>query len=123
MILRTFSFLTDENISPEVVTMLRNEGLVVRSVEELGLNGHTDRQLIRLAYSWNSIILTHDSDFGALAIRDEEPWIGIIFLRPGHVPPVHTIKALSRLLDGDIEFNPPFIAVCKTFPTFRLRVR
>ena len=123
MTLRDFPFLADENISPEVVAMLRKEGLDVMSVEESGLNGYTDRQLIRIAYSSNRIIITHDSDFGALAFRDGEPWTGVIFLRPGHVPPVHTINALYRLLNGKWEFVPPFVVVCKTFPSFRLRIR
>ena len=123
MTLRDFSFLADENISPDVIALLRHEGLDVLSVEEAGMNGYTDRQLIRIAFAENRIILTHDSDFGTLAIRDGEPWVGIFFLRPGHVPPVHAITALNRILRDNIDFNPPFLVVCKTFPIFRLRIR
>lgn len=120
---RAFSFLADENISPDVVVMLRKEGLNVISVEESRWNGFTDRQLIQIAYSESRVILTHDSDFGKLAFAEGELYFGIVFLRPGHLPPEHTLEALRRMLIDTQEFTPPFIAVCKTFPVFRLRIR
>lgn len=123
MTLRDFKLMVDENISPEVTAMLRKEGLDLFSVEESEFVGSTDRQLIRLAYAAKRVILTHDSDFGMLAIRDGEPYFGIVHLRPGHVPPVHTIAGLRRLLDEDLTLNTPFILICQTFPGFRMRVR
>ncbi len=123
MILRDFNLMVDENISPEVTTILRKEGFDVFSVEESEFVGSTDRQLIRLAYAAKRVILTHDSDFGMLAIRDGEPYFGIIHLRPGHVPPVHTITGLRRLLNEDLSLSTPFILICQTFPGFRVRIR
>jgi len=66
-----FPLLTDENIHPQVVQALAAIGKDVVSVLEQGLGGHADHELLRRARELGRVVLTHDSDFGALAIRDE----------------------------------------------------
>ncbi len=61
-------FLTDENISPKVVFFLRNYGLDVLDAKEQGWQGKSDDELLEIAYQEKCCVLTHDADFGALAI-------------------------------------------------------
>ena len=80
MKLREFCLLTDENIDPEVVAHLRQIGFDVLDVVESGLQGSTDVDLLRLATAQDRIVVTHDSDFGTLAIHQNEPLTGVLYL-------------------------------------------
>lgn len=124
MRLHDFAFLTDENVHPTVVAHLRAKGCDVLDVCEEGWKGAEDASLLRLACSLNRVIVTHDSDFGALSIARMEPVVGIVFLRPGHIDPQFTIDTLQLLFEKDIEINPPFLLVakrCRREVTIRLR--
>jgi predicted nuclease of predicted toxin-antitoxin system len=68
-----FPLLADENIHPDVVRFLRDQGTDVCSVTEEGLAGQDNLTLLRRAYQENRVMLTHDSDFGTLAIMQREP--------------------------------------------------
>ena len=65
-------------------------------------------------------ILTHDSDFGMLATHRGEPFTGIIYLRPGHRPPDQVIADLKNLIETEINWTSPVIAV---YQSGRLRLR
>lgn len=92
MKLSDFGLLTDENLEVEVVAFLRQSGFDVLDVCENGLHRSTDVDLLQRATRENRVVVTHDSDFGALAILRGEPVIGILFLRPGHIDPQFTIE-------------------------------
>jgi predicted nuclease of predicted toxin-antitoxin system len=87
MKLREFPLLTDENLDAEVVASLRQFGFDVLDVVEAGLQGSTDVDLLRLATAQGRVVITHDADFGTLAINQNEPLVGLVFLRPGHIDP------------------------------------
>ncbi len=72
MNLRDFALLTDENISPSVVSFLRTNEFDVLDVKESGLIGTNDVDLIRLSFEKERVLVTHDQDFGALAVMDRE---------------------------------------------------
>ena len=59
------------------------------------------------------VILTHDSDFGRLAIIGREPYLGIIYLRPGHIDPLFTIGSIEALFEAYPDVTSPFIAVVR----------
>lgn len=109
--LREFSWLTDENIHPEVVRFLRNEIGDVLDVKESGLVGASDAELIRISYREGRIIVTHDSDFGKLALAASESYVGIVYLRPGHIDPQHTLDTLRAILSQEMDVAPPFMLV------------
>jgi predicted nuclease of predicted toxin-antitoxin system len=111
--LRQFPILTDENVDPGVVGGLRRLGFDVLDVTESGRTGSSDVDLLRWAISQGRIILTHDADFGTLAIFQNEPLIGLVFLRPGHIDPKFTMETLEVLLKADPELTPPFILVAR----------
>jgi predicted nuclease of predicted toxin-antitoxin system len=111
--LHEFPILADENIHRDVVAYLRQRGCDVVDVRETGLIGSEDSVLLQVARSQNRIVVTHDADFGALAIAAFEPIVGLIFLRPGHVAPMFSIGTLQALFDRDVDLTPPFIVVAK----------
>ena len=124
MKLTDFPLLTDENIDPAIVHFLRDRGFDVFDVVEAGLFGASDADLMRRAKSETRMIVTHDSDFGTLAILQGEPVIGVIYLRPGHIDPQFTIGTLETLLDADPQVEVPFLLVARrrgNFVTIRIR--
>lgn len=124
MKLTDFALLTDENVDAQVVAFLRALGFGVRDVKEDGLVGVDDVVLLRLAVSEGRIILTHDSDFGTLAITQGEPYVGIVYLRPGHIRSEFTTGTLRTLLGQEPDVNPPFIIVAvRSGESVRIRIR
>lgn len=113
MRLRDFPLLTDENLDPLVIAQLRQLGFDVQDVFELGLQGSTDVMLLRRATSQGRVVVTHDADFGTLAIHQHEPLIGVVYLRPGHIDPQFTVATIRTVLRIDPELAPPFILVAK----------
>ena len=66
--------LADENISPKVVAFLRSQRIDVVDTKERGWQGKSDDELLEAAYRENRWVLTHDSDFGSLAIHEDKPY-------------------------------------------------
>lgn len=119
-----FGFLADENVHPEVVTFLGEHGRDVRAAGELGLLGAADAAIMKVAASERRVVVTHDGDFGRLAIAAGEPFVGILYLRPGHVAPAFTIRGIEELLAADFEVSSPFIIVVRRRGRrIRIRVR
>jgi predicted nuclease of predicted toxin-antitoxin system len=122
--LSDFGLLTDENIHAAVVAELRAMGFDVYDVRENELFARDDSALLQLAYSQGRAVVTHDSDFGALTVARLEPFVGIVYLRPGHIDPQFTIESLRLIAARDLELAPPFIVVAKrTANSVTIRVR
>lgn len=119
-----FGLLTDENIDAQIVVFLRSQNFDVRDVKEDGLVGSEDTGLLRLAVTENRVVVTHDSDFGTLALAAGEPYVGLIYLRPGHFKPDFTVGTLRTLLKQNPEVMPPFIVVgVRSGRSVKIRVR
>jgi predicted nuclease of predicted toxin-antitoxin system len=73
MNLSEFSLLADQNIHSDVVAHLRECQFDIVSVADLRLQGANDLTLIRLAFKQQRVVVTHDPDFGTLAILQGEP--------------------------------------------------
>ena len=113
MKLDEFKLLVDENLHSDVVQWLGDQGFDVLDVCDQGLHGTSDADLLQIAFSEDRVILTHDSDFGALAIVAGEPVVGVVYLRPGHIDPRFTIETIETVLLEDLDLTPPFILVAK----------
>ena len=110
MLLNEFTWIADENIHPEVCYEI-SEFAKVYTLKELGLLGSTDTEILIKAQAINALILTHDSDFGKLAFLDKRQFIGVVFLRPGHLSPDFHMITIRKILEQQIEVQPPFIIV------------
>lgn len=111
MKLKELQLLTDENIDPEFLHYLRMHGFDVFDVKANSLSGSMDDVLLALAFEQNRIIVTLDSDFGTLIYRDNHPFLGIIYLRPGHFKTEYHIEIWESLMNLDIDLLSPFIIV------------
>jgi len=119
-----FPLLADENVHPQVVVALAGWGKQVRSVFDEGLASQEDIKILRFAHARRWVVLTHDSDFGALAIRKGEPFTGIVYLRPGHIEPAFVMGVLEAVESLPVEAVPPFLLVAeRKANTVRVRVR
>jgi predicted nuclease of predicted toxin-antitoxin system len=98
MKISSLNILTDENVSPRVVSFLRQKGINVVDVKEKGWHGREDVYLLKRAYDDKRFIVTHDSDFGTLAINEGAPCYGIIYLRLRNLKVFNIISVLEKLL-------------------------
>lgn len=57
------------------------------------------------------MIVTHDSDFGTLAIRQGEPYSGIVYVRPGHISPRFVLEILDAVAALETDVGFPFLLV------------
>jgi predicted nuclease of predicted toxin-antitoxin system len=122
--LHDFPLLTDENLDRDVVAHLRQLGFDVLDVFESSLRGAADVDLLRQATAQGRVAVTHDADFGTLVILQNEPVVGIVFLRPGHIDPQFTIETIEAVLRADPDLVPPFVLVAKrTGNRVTIRVR
>lgn len=124
MKIRDFQFFADENLLRGIIEYLRGEGFEVKSVIEEKLEGSKDEDLMPIAYQENRVIVTQDSDFGALAFTKGLAYIGILYLRPGHFPSSRHIASLEALFTEDPDLLPPFIiTIYHSGESIRIRIR
>lgn len=59
-------FLIDANLSPHLVSLLASDGHDAVAVREIGLSQATDDEVVDYAANDDRIVVSHDTDFGAL---------------------------------------------------------
>ena len=124
MKLNAFQLLTDENIDAEVTARLRNYQFDVVDVEEEGWSGISDLEVLRRAVFLNRVLVTHDKDFGTLAVFHRVPMIGIINLKPGHIDAAFTNETIDAMMADDPDVDVPFLLIAKrTANRFTFRIR
>ena len=112
--------VADMDIAAPVVHFLRAQGVDVLSAREEGWGDLTDSQILARAHAMTRFVLTHDSDFGTLAVHRGEAITGIVYLRPGGRPPAEVMVDVQALMAAEIDWTPPVIAV---YRAGRLRIR
>ena len=112
--------VADANIAYAVVEFLRSQDVDVLYVREEGWQFYTDRDILANAHAMHRFVLTHDSDFGTLAIHRNQAITGIIHLRQGERTSAEVIEDLQDLLKMQVDWTPPLIAV---YRSGRLRIR
>jgi len=122
MLLERYHFIADENISPRVVSFLRETDIKVFDVKGEGLAGTSDLDIIEMAAREERIVLTQDSDFGKLVFKEKAKLTGIIYLRPGHVKSLDAVRILKTLLDMEIDVEIPFLVVAE-LQSNRIKIR
>ena len=119
-----FPLLTDENIGPDVVEGLRGRGCDLRTAAEERLIGRPDAEVLERATSQGRVVVTHDLGFGRSAIIAGAAFVGIVYLRPGHISATFVLGVIDALRTSTVEVEPPFIAVAeRQEATVRVRTR
>ena len=82
---RTFPFLRTRPSPLDVVAGLRARGCDVRPAEEERLIGRGAGEVLERATALHRVVVTHDLAFGKVEIRGGASFVGIVYLRPGHI--------------------------------------
>lgn len=112
--------LTDENISPKAVKCHRDQGLDVLDVKEERWYGKEDQEILDIALHGQRFVLTHDSDFGTLAINEGKPFYGILYLRLNDLKPDKVARVCQQIFSQDLDIFPGTILVIEEN---RIRIR
>ena len=92
-------FLLDANLSPSIVTRLRQQlEIDVISLIDEGLGFLSDNEVVSYARAEHRIIITLDEDFGEIYYRRERNAIGVIFLRLKDQSALPVSKRLTTFL-------------------------
>jgi predicted nuclease of predicted toxin-antitoxin system len=119
-----YPLLTDENVSPEVVAGLRVRGCDVRTAAEERLIGGPDGDVLERAVRQNRVVVTHDLAFGRASIVSGAPFVGIAYLRPGHISAKFVLEVVDAVFQSSVDVEPPFVLVAeRRADTVRVRVR
>lgn len=89
-------FQCDQNFDRRLLQPLRDAGHDVTVVAIDYPAGIPDREVLAIAHREQRILLTFDRDFGELAVREQLPHAGIIYLR---VRPTTVAVKLARLTE------------------------
>jgi predicted nuclease of predicted toxin-antitoxin system len=108
-----FPLLTDENIAPDVVEGLRARGCDLRTAAEERLIARPDVEVLERATSQGRVVVTHDLGFGRSAIIAGATFLGIIYLRPGHISAAFVLAVIDALRESTVDVQPPFIVVAE----------
>jgi predicted nuclease of predicted toxin-antitoxin system len=92
------SFLTDQNIFPAVVELLRSKGFDVKDVRKEDLAGSTDAALMGIARQENRTLVTFDKHVADILLYPDVSHAGIIRIRIH--PPVleDVLQAVEQFL-------------------------
>jgi predicted nuclease of predicted toxin-antitoxin system len=74
------NLLVDENVSRRIVERLQRDGHTLVLARDVAF-GRQDQDILELARQRNWVVLTEDTDFGDLVMRQHLPSAGIILLR------------------------------------------
>jgi predicted nuclease of predicted toxin-antitoxin system len=119
-----FPLLSDENIAPDVVEGLRARGCDLRTAWDEQVIGRQDVEVLERATAQGRVVVTHDLAFGRAAIRTGASFIGIVYLRPGHISAEFVLEIVDALRASAVDVQPPFIAVAERQQSaVRVRVR
>ena len=119
-----FPLLIDENIGPDVVEGLRARSCDLRTAAEERLIGRPDAEVLERATTQGRVVVTHDLGFGRSAVMAGASFVGIIYLRPGHISSAFVLGLIDALRASSVEVEPPFVAVAeRQEATVRVRAR
>jgi predicted nuclease of predicted toxin-antitoxin system len=119
-----YALLADENIAPAVVAGLRARRYDVHTASEEQLVGRPDRAVLERAVFQHRVVVTHDLGFGRTAIQAGSSFVGIIYIRPGHISAAFVLAIVDALRESTLDVQPPFVVVAERRETaVRVRVR
>lgn len=81
--LRRVKILLDENLPRRMSQSIVAEGHDVVHVEDVGLRGEADEVVFRAALDQGRVLVTADTDFGAILALSAAPFPSVVLLRGG----------------------------------------
>ena len=93
-------FLVDENLSPRLCSFLTAEGDTAQHVHEVIGAGASDHQVMQHAIDHGAVIITADTDFGALLVHGGRTEPSVILMRELLSLPV---ASQGRLLAANLD--------------------
>jgi predicted nuclease of predicted toxin-antitoxin system len=87
-------FLADNDVWKKTIDLLRTWGHEVVTAREVNLSDSSDRELLAKAADDNRLLITRDSDFGALVFLGKAAHNGVILLR---ITPETTVEVHQEL--------------------------
>jgi len=106
-------FLADECTFVQTVRFMRNLGLEVYRIQELGMTGADDNKVFEKAQDLKAVLITNDKGFGDIHEYPPSSHCGIILLKiapdPVCVPKVH--EMLKHLLKKEVDFEGALFVV------------
>jgi glyoxylase-like metal-dependent hydrolase (beta-lactamase superfamily II) len=70
------------------------------------------------------VVVTHAPAFGRSAISADTPFVGIVYLRPGHPSATFVLGVIDALRESAVDLEPPFVVVAeRREATVRVRAR
>lgn len=114
-------FLLDENIGKVVAQFLRRFGHSASRVRIIN-PGIEDYEVLELAFSRDSILITSDGDFGKLIFKEGKNYCGVIFLRLKNQKSDNKIKAIKFVLSKHKQIVD-FLVVTEKENGFKIRTR
>lgn len=116
-------FLIDEDISPKLADFLKELGHSAIHIREIQTSLE-DHQILELAVTRESIVITEDKDFGELVFKNKQSSKGVILLRLENQTVQNTKKAvgwfLSQYQSDKIESR--FVVIAEKAGTFTVRI-
>jgi predicted nuclease of predicted toxin-antitoxin system len=98
-------FLLDQNLSPKTTQFLRDLGLEVTDLRQLGKAGASDDEVYELAASGSYALVTYDVDFARRFAADKR-LAGLVLLRvhPQTLENLHPVlrDLLARVIPEDV---------------------
>ena len=91
----TLRFLIDEDLPRSTARMLREAGYEADDIRDLGLSGHSDRQIFEEAQLRTAALLSGDSDFANILLFPPGTHAGILVSR---IPDSLPTDSLNRQL-------------------------
>lgn len=91
-------WVADENIDRQVVAALREQGHEVVYIAEID-PAAGDPDILRLAVSSSSLLLTADKDFGDIVYRLRQAADGVVLLRLHGMNPEEKAEVISRVVE------------------------
>lgn len=86
--------LLDQNLSPLICARLAEAGIEAVHVRDVGLTHASDAEIVTYARHMGTVIVSQDSDFTSLLVRDATAHPSLILLRIQHAVTAADISAL-----------------------------
>jgi predicted nuclease of predicted toxin-antitoxin system len=78
-----------------------------------GTNSQPDVDILERATNQRRVVVPHDLAFGRSALRSGTSFIGIIYLRPGHISAAFVLAVIDALRESTVQVQPPFVVVAE----------